>query len=122
MMRPCRLPWSWLRVLLLTVWLGSGCTYAAMQKLSPEERSEFHTYRKVMTAAQERAYLAKSSTTERTAYLSEIGLVQRFQALDPLDRDATIVSGTILAWGHESPIYDRLVRDAYRRLPLLQER
>ncbi|MBM3225683.1 MAG: hypothetical protein FJZ47_18045, partial [Candidatus Tectomicrobia bacterium] len=33
-----------------------------------------------------------------------------------------IVSGTILAWGHESPIYDRLVRDAYRRLPLLQER
>ncbi|MBM3224830.1 MAG: hypothetical protein FJZ47_13635, partial [Candidatus Tectomicrobia bacterium] len=36
-----------------------------------------------------------------------------------LERFAPIVSGTILAWGHESPIYDRLVRDAYRRLPLL---
>ena len=41
-----------------------------------------------MTAAQTRAYLAKATTAERTAYLSEVGLAQRFQAFDPLDREA----------------------------------
>jgi hypothetical protein len=33
-------------------------------------------------------YLAKASAVERTAYLREIGLVQRFEALDPQDRAA----------------------------------
>jgi hypothetical protein len=65
----------------------SGCTYAAMQKLSLDEQAEFHLYQKVMTPSQERDYLAKGTAAERTAYLSAIGLVQRFQALDPLDRE-----------------------------------
>ena len=41
-----------------------------------------------MTASQERAYLSKASAAERTAYLRQIGLTQRFQALDPQDREA----------------------------------
>jgi hypothetical protein len=67
----------------------TGCAYdAAVQRLSLAEQAEFHLYKKIMTSAQERAYLAKASAAERTAYLGEIGLVQRFQALDPLDREA----------------------------------
>lgn len=76
--------------LLLVVWaVGTGCTYdAAVQRLSLPEQAEFFLYRKVMTWAQERAYLAKTTAAERTAYLREIGLAQRFQALDPLDQEA----------------------------------
>jgi len=67
----------------------TGCTYdAAIQRLSPGEQSEFYTYRRIMTTTQEHTYLAKATAAERTTYLSEIGLAQRFQALDPLDRDA----------------------------------
>ena len=80
----------WVAVLLGLIVALSGCTYAAIQRLSPAEQAEFHLYRKVMTAAQERAYLAKVTAAERTAYLREIGLAQRFQALDPLDRDAVL--------------------------------
>ncbi len=69
---------------------GTGCTYRAINALSPEERSEFQIYRKVMSAAQERAYLAHITAAARTTYLKELGLVQRFQALDPLDRDAIL--------------------------------
>jgi len=43
-----------------------------------------------MTGAQARTYLARASAAERTAYLREIGLAQRFEALDPLDRDAVL--------------------------------
>jgi hypothetical protein len=78
----------WVLVLMGSVVALSGCTYAAIHKLSLEEQAEFHLYRKVMTASQERAYLAKTSAAERTAYLREIGLAQRFQGLDPLDREA----------------------------------
>src|SRR5205823_5045978 len=56
------------------------------------EQAEFHLYRKVMTGAQERAYLAQATAAERTAYLREIGLTQRFQALAPPDR-AAVLSG-----------------------------
>jgi hypothetical protein len=73
----------------------TGCIYnydAAVRQLSLPEQAEFHTYRKVMTSGQERAYLAKTSAAERTAYLQEIGLVQRFQRLDPIDRE-TVQSG-----------------------------
>jgi hypothetical protein len=69
----------------------TGCTYAALQNLSLDERAEFHVYRKMMTTAQEHAYLAKPTSAERTAYLREIGLVQRFQALDPLDQEAVLL-------------------------------
>jgi hypothetical protein len=91
-MRDLRLCLRWVVVLMGSIMALSGCTYAAIQKLSPEERAEFHIYQKVMTPSQERAYLAKATAAERTAYLRESGLAQRFQALDPLDRD-TVLSG-----------------------------
>jgi hypothetical protein len=75
-------------VLLSASLVLTGCTYAAIQKLSLDEQAELRLYRKMMTAAQERAYLARASASERTAYLQEIGLVQRFAALEALDREA----------------------------------
>ena len=66
----------------------TSCTYSALQRLPLQEQAQLAIYRKVMTPAQLRTYLAKGNTAERTAYLSESGLVQRFEALDPLDRDA----------------------------------
>ena len=87
-MRDLRPFLRWAVVLMGSLMTLSGCTYAAIQRLSLDEQAEFHTYRKVMTASQERAYLAKATAAERTAYLREIGLVQRFQALDPFDREA----------------------------------
>src|SRR4029453_1101570 len=80
----------WAGMLLAISVACTGCTYTALYNLSPDERAEFHTYRKVMTTAQEHTYLAKPTAIERTAYLRDIGLVQRFQALDPLDRDAVL--------------------------------
>src|SRR5881397_2501053 len=102
----------WVVVLMGSVMTLNGCTYAAMHKLSLDEQAEFHLYRKVMTAAQERAYLAKATAAERTAYLREIGLAQRFQALDPLDREAVLggvprvgisAEALLFLWG--SPYY-----------------
>ena len=67
----------------------TGCTsHTAVQQLSLAEQAEFHTYKKVMSAAQARTYVAKTSAAERMAYVREIGLAQRFAALDPLDREA----------------------------------
>src|ERR687884_1238299 len=92
-MKSCRQLFLVLSVLMGTMLVLTGCTYeAAIQRLSPAEQSEFYTYRHVMTAAQTRAYLAKATAAERTAYLREIGLAQRFQALDPQDRE-TVLSG-----------------------------
>ena len=45
-----------------------------------------------MTGVQTHTYLAKTSAAERTAYLQKIGLVQRFQRLDPIDRE-TVQNG-----------------------------
>jgi hypothetical protein len=89
-MRERRQCLCWAGVVLGLIVALSGCTSAAISKLSLDEQAEFHLYRKVMTAAQERAYLAKASAAERMAYLREIGLAQRFQALDPLDREAVL--------------------------------
>ena len=76
-------------LLLGVLAVGTGCTSdAALQRLSPPEQAEFFLYRKAMTGTQEHAYLAKATAAERTAYLAEIGLTQRFQALDPLDQEA----------------------------------
>lgn len=66
----------------------TSCTYSALRRLPLEEQARLAIYRKVMTPAQLRTYLARANAAERTAYLSESGLVQRFEALDPLDRDA----------------------------------
>jgi len=90
-MRACRLYLRWITVLIGTTLLLTGCMYnydAAVERLSPAEQAEFSTYRQVMTSAQARTYLAKASAAERTAYLSEIGLAQRYQRLDPQDREA----------------------------------
>jgi hypothetical protein len=94
LMRYDRLFLGWVGV-LGAIMVLTGCTYnydAAVRQLSLPEQAEFHTYRKVMTAAQTRTYLAKTSAAERTAYLQGIGLVQRFQRLDPIDRE-TVQSG-----------------------------
>ena len=66
----------------------TSCTYSTRQHLPREEQAQLALSRTVMTPAQVRTSLAKGNAAERTAYLSERGLVQRFEALDPLDRDA----------------------------------
>ena len=86
-----RLCLLWINVLIGTTLLLTGCMYnydAAVQQLSPPEQAEFSIYRNVMTGTQKRTYLAKTTAAERTAYLNEIGLAQRFQRLDPVDREA----------------------------------
>jgi hypothetical protein len=92
-MKSCRQLLQVMSVLMGTIVILTGCTSdAAIQRLSLAEQSEFYTYRRVMTPTQERTYLAKATAAERTSYLSEVGLAQRFQALDPQDRD-TVLSG-----------------------------
>ena len=94
-MRACRRCLLWTSVLIGTTVLLTGCLYnydAAVQQLSPAEQAEFSIYRQVMTGAQTRTYLAKAGAAERTAYLNEIGLAQRYQRLDPVDRE-TVRSG-----------------------------
>ena len=93
-MKSCRQLLQVMSVLMGTIVILTGCTSdAAIQRLSLAEQSEFYTYRRVMTPTQERTYLAKATAAERTAYLSEVGLAQRVQALDPQDRD-TVLSGS----------------------------
>src|SRR2546425_12229258 len=93
-MRSCRLCLLWTSVLIGTTVLLTGCMYnydAAIGRLSPAEQAEFSIYRQVMTSAQARTYLAKASAAERTAYLNEIGLGERFQRPGPPER-ATVPS------------------------------
>ena len=72
---------------------GCASTYdTAVQQLSPAEQAEFALYQHVMTAAQAQTYVAQASAAERTAYLSAIGVAQRWQRLDPEDRE-TVRSG-----------------------------
>jgi hypothetical protein len=81
----------WTGVLLGAIVVLTGCTYdAALRRLSLAEQAEFHTYRKAMTGVQQHIYVAKASAAERTAYLRQIGLAQRFEALDPQDREAVL--------------------------------
>jgi hypothetical protein len=69
----------------------AGCSYwTAVQRLPPEERNAFRAYSKIMTAAQARTYLAQETPAARTAYLHDIGVAQRFQALDSVDQDAVL--------------------------------
>lgn len=98
--------------LLLT---SAGCAYqAALQRLPPDERSAFRAYNKLMTSAQARTYLAQETAAARAAYLNNIGIAPRFQALDPLDQEA-VMAGFIrknmsadalrFLWGY--PYYTR---------------
>ena len=83
----------WAGVLLGTLVMLTGCAYdATVRQLSLAEQVEWHLYKHVMTPAQARAYLAKAHAAARTAYLREVGLAQRFEALEPLDR-AAVQSG-----------------------------
>ena len=69
----------------------AGCAYdAAVQRLAPPEQAEFRAYRKVMTPAQARSYLTKVTAAERTAYIQQVGITQRFQGLEPQDREAVL--------------------------------
>jgi hypothetical protein len=69
----------------------TSCTYeAAIRQLPPPERDMFRIYSKAMTGAQIRTYLGKGMAAERAAYLEQIGIVQRFQALDPQDREVVL--------------------------------
>jgi len=80
---------QWISLLVYTMVVLTSCAYeTAVGRLSPAEQGEFYIYRHVITSAQIRTYLAQATAAERTAYLNKIGLAQRFQALDPLDRDA----------------------------------
>src|SRR5262245_34554050 len=85
--------WSWfvrrIGVLLSLVVVLAGCADdAAIQRLSLAEQAEFGLYRHLMTTSQVHTYVAQPTATARTAYLQQLGLVQRFQALDPLDQEA----------------------------------
>ena len=82
--------WAGVAALLAVL---AGCSYqAAIRQLPPQEQVTFRAYSKVMTSKQARTYLSKATAAERAAYLTEIGLAQRFQALEPLDRE-TVLSG-----------------------------
>jgi len=87
-MRYRRSLYHWIGLLIGTTLVLTSCMYeSAVRRLSPAEQAEFFLYRHVMTSWQERTYLAQATAAERTAYLTKIGLAQRFQALDPLDRE-----------------------------------
>jgi hypothetical protein len=89
-MRRIQQLWRITSVVGLLVGLA-GCAYtAAVKQLPPEERTAFQAYRKVMTSGQARTYLAQGTPAARAAYLEQIGLAQRFQALDPLDRESVL--------------------------------
>src|SRR5262244_2029716 len=84
-------PWCVRRigVLLSMVVVLAGCTSdAALQRLAPAEQAEFGLYRHLMTASQVHTYVAQPTAAARTAYLQQVGLEQRFQALAPLDQEA----------------------------------
>lgn len=71
--------------------LGTGCSYdMAAQRLPPQEQAEFRAYKNIMDAKQTWTYLGKTSPAERLAYLQEIGVARRFQALAPQDREAVL--------------------------------
>jgi hypothetical protein len=79
----------WVGLLLYTMLVLTNCTYeTAVGRLSLPEQAEFRLYRHVMTPAQVRTYLAQATASERTGYLTKVGLAQRLQALDQQDRDA----------------------------------
>jgi hypothetical protein len=68
-----------------------GCAYQeAIRNLTPTEQQEFRAYSKVMTAKQVRTYLARETAATRAAYLNEIGMTQRFQALTAQDRESVL--------------------------------
>lgn len=77
--------------IMLALIMFIGCAYdRAVNNLTPEERNAFWAYRKVMRGSQTRAYLFKPTEAERAAYLHDIGIQQRFNALDAEDRESVL--------------------------------
>jgi hypothetical protein len=74
--------------------LASCAQQLALHHLTPTEQQEFRAYSKVMTAKQTRTYLAQETPAARSAYLTEIGATQRFQALTAQDQ-ASVLNGFI---------------------------
>ena len=71
--------------------LISSCVNPAYeQRLEASEKSMYPIHRQAMTWGQIRTYLAKATADERAAYLDQIGITQRFQALSPEDRQAVL--------------------------------
>ena len=113
-------------VVRLTAFIGvvvllAGCSYqAVVSRLTPDEQAEFRAYSKVMTSSQVRAYGTNATPAERAAYLNQIGVAQRFQGLEPQDREA-VLAGYVtkgmsaeavrFAWG--DPYYDSGYRGHY---------
>jgi hypothetical protein len=82
---------SWFAGIVSVLMVLVGCAQqAAIRRLPPTEQQEFRAYRKVMTAKQVRTYLARETTTARAAYLDEIGVTDRFQALTEQDRESVL--------------------------------
>ena len=85
-MRDDKSCWRWAVVVFGVLVVLTGCTYAAVQRLPLDEQAAFYTYRKVMTGVQVHRYVAQATPAERETYLQKIGVIQRFQALEPADR------------------------------------
>ncbi len=77
--------------LIIVLTVVSGCAYQqAVDNLEPAEQTAFRAYRKVINGSQARTYLSKTNAAERSAYLREIGAQQRFEALEPEDRESVL--------------------------------
>lgn len=77
--------------IMLALIMFTGCAYdRAVNNLTPEERNAFWAYRKVMRGLQTRTYLSKPTEAERVAYLRDIGIQQRFEALSAEDRESVL--------------------------------
>jgi hypothetical protein len=89
----------------LALALLTGCAYErAVNHLSPQERNAFWAYRKAMRGSQEKTYLSKPDEAARLAYLRDIGIEQRFEALDAQDRES-VLYGFIRQGMHADALY-----------------
>lgn len=73
-------------VLLMSV----GCAGRDYRTLPVAEQTLYRAYSQVMTGAQSRQYLTRSTASERQAYAEEIGVAQRFEALSPEEQEAVL--------------------------------
>jgi hypothetical protein len=84
----------------------AGCTHdAAIQRAFLAEQAEFALYHHVSDrqATSTRTWRSPPPS-QRMAYLQELGLVQRFQALDPLDQEAIRAASSGLNECRRAPV------------------
>lgn len=86
----------WLFVLFLSL---TACSYETrVKKLSDEEFKAYYALKPFMDEDQRKTYLKMKLETDRTAYLKEQGLWDRFYKYDDATR-ALIIAGKVeLAW------------------------